>query len=84
MDKKIALVELLQHSILLTAEQKLLLLDALPSFNERQIDALGKFLSMEQQFVETHSDEILADMKKIYEELHLDDEKIYVGMGKPS
>lgn len=84
MNKKIAVVDLLQASVLLTAEQKLFLLDALPTFTEKQVDALGTFLAMEQQFIATHSDEILANMKKIYEDLHLDDgNNVYVGVGKP-
>ena len=86
MNKKIALVDLLQASILFTAEQKLLILDQLPMFNEKQVDALGSFLAMEQQFIETHNDEIVANMKKMYAELHVQEspDAVYVGSGKPN
>ncbi len=87
MNNKIALVDLIQASILLTAEQKLTLLDELPSFTEKQVMALGSFLAMEQEFITEHKEEILANMKKIYEELHLGDtptNQVFVGTGKPS
>jgi hypothetical protein len=84
MNKKIVLVDLIQASILLTAEQKLAVLDGLPSFTEKQVDALGTFLAMEQQFIKDHSDEILANMKAIYRDLGLEDvDQVYVGVGKP-
>ncbi len=87
MNKKIALVDIIEASILLTAEQKLLLLDELPAFTEIQVNALGSFLAMEQQFITDHSEEILANMKKIYEDLHLGDaptNQVFVGTGRPS
>lgn len=87
MNNKIALVDLIEASILLTAEQKLTLLDELPSFTEKQTSTLGSFLFMEQQFIADHKDEILSNMKKLYEELHLGEvqsQQIFVGTGKPS
>ncbi|MEK7533524.1 MAG: hypothetical protein AAB542_03760 [Patescibacteria group bacterium] len=87
MNNKIALVDLIQASILLTAEQKLTLLDELPSFTEKQANALGSFLSLEQEFITDHKEEILANMKKIYEELHIGEmqtKQVFVGTGKPS
>lgn len=86
MNKKIALVDLIEVSVLLTAEQKLLLLDELSGFNEKQVTALGTFLAMEQQFINEHKDEILTEMKKIYNDLHLDEQQanqVFVGTGKP-
>lgn len=86
MNKKIALVDLIEASILLTAEQKLLLLEELPGFNEKQVTALGTFLAMEQQFINEHKDEILVHMKQIYNDLHLEEQQtnqVFVGSGKP-
>lgn len=86
MNNKIALVDLIQASILLTAEQKLTLLDELPSFTEKQGNALGSFLSLEQEFITDHKEEILDNMKKLYQELHLEEaqtKQIFVGSGKP-
>jgi len=84
MNKKIALVDLLQESILLTAEQKLRILDQLPMFNEKQVDALGKLLALEQRFIETHNDDIKANMNTIYETFLQKElpEPVYVGTGK--
>lgn len=86
MNKKIALVDLIEASVLLTAEQKLVVLDELPSFTEKQVNTLGSFLAMEQQFITDHKEELLDTMKKLYEELRLEDaqtKQIFVGSGKP-
>ncbi len=87
MNKKIALVDLIETSVLLTAEQKLGLLDMLPGFNEKQVDTLGELLAMERQFIDDHKEEILGHMKEIYDDLHIGeigDTQVYVGSGKPS
>ncbi len=86
MNNKIALVDLIEASVLLTAEQKLVVLDELPSFTEKQVNALGSFLALEQQFIADHKEEILDNMKKLYEELRLEKaqtKQIFVGTGKP-
>lgn len=84
MNKKIGLVELLKVSMLLTAQQKLIILDRLPTLNEKQVDALGIFLAMERRFNDAHKDEILANIRRMVLPL-LDGEgaeKVYVGTGK--
>lgn len=86
MNNKIALVDLIEASVLLTAEQKLVVLDELPSFTEKQVNALGSFLALEQQFIADHKEEILDNMKKLYEELRLEEaqtKQVFVGTGKP-
>lgn len=86
MNNKIALVDLIEASVLLTAEQKLVVLDELPSFTEKQVNALGSFLALEQQFIADHKEEILDNMKKLYEELRLEEaqtKQVFVGSGKP-
>lgn len=80
-------MDLIEASILLTAEQKLTVLDELPAFTEKQVNALGSFLALEQEFLSDHREEILENMKKLYEQLHLADaqtKQVFVGTGKPS
>jgi hypothetical protein len=85
MNKKIALVTLIEASIILADEDRLMLLDLVPGLTEKQVEALGKFFALERQFVLSHED----DVKQKIDELltNLDDtekDTVYIGSGKAS
>lgn len=83
MNKKIALVTLIKASIILSDEDRLVLLDLVPGLSDRQIDALGKFFVTERQFVLDHEDDVKQKLDSILTELEREDhEKVYVGSGK--
>jgi len=83
-----AVLTLLEESILLSYDQKLELVDAFPSLSEEQIDAIGHFLSTEEQIREEYGDDIKLGVEKVLKEITSNDEEerkqIYVGVGKPS
>ncbi len=99
MNKKIALVTLIRHSLILPDATKIDLITSLPSLNDRQVEALGMFLAKErEQLLESESqimariDEILVELDKTTSRkpasggpVQAEDqiEKLYVGSGKP-
>lgn len=85
MNKKVALVTLIESSLLLTADDKLALIDRVPSLNEKQVDTVGKFLALERQIILEHKDELNAQFSQMISELEKETpDAVYVGSGKPS
>lgn len=85
MNKKIALVTLIEVSFILSDEDRLRLLDLVPGLNDKQVDALGKFFALERQFILTHEDDLRQQFDILLMELERGrKEKVYVGTGKPS
>ena len=88
MNKKLALVTLLEASLMLTAEEKLDLIDAVPGLNDRQVDALGVCLARERELVLANEPAVMSDIQKKLDDIANQDEQrpdtIYVGVGKPS
>ncbi len=80
-DLKIALVGLIKNSILLSSEEQLKLLDLVPSLNQKQIGALGKFLTQERDLWFKHGDTVLQQTEKILSDFS--DEQVLVGTGTP-
>lgn len=64
-EQKTALVGLIKNSILLTSEEQLKLLDLIPSLNQKQVAALGKFLIQERDLWLQHGDTVLTQAQKI-------------------
>jgi hypothetical protein len=84
MNKKVALVTLIEASVLLSDEDKLALLDRVPALNDKQVTALGKFLAAERQFALDHEDDIRRSMEKLMGTLDLPEKKtVFIGSGKP-
>ena len=88
MNKKIALVHLIEESLLLSSGQKLELLDMVAGFTQKQVDALGKFLVSEQEFLLDNQEEILTHTQSMIETLTgkvlaPGENQLLVGKGKP-
>lgn len=99
MNKKVALVILIRHSILLPDDSKLALLEQIQSMNDRQVDALGKFLATEREIALGSEQEIQAHVDEFVKELEINAQKglqavpqsanldkvdqVYIGSGKP-
>lgn len=85
MNKKIALVTLIEASIILADEDRLMLLDLVPGLTEKQVEALGKFFALERQFVLSHEDDVKQKIDELLTNLD-DNEKdtVYIGSGKAS
>lgn len=86
MNKKIALIRLLEASFVLNDTEKLALLDSVSSMNEKQVQAMGVFLATERQFILEHEGDIRSSLESILvslEQTALKD-KVYVGVGKPN
>lgn len=83
MNKKVALVNLIEASVLLSDDDKLALIDRVPTLNEKQVDAMGTYLATERQFVLEHRQELTDSFNAMLAELTKPDEKVYVGSGKP-
>ena len=64
MNKKIALVTLIEASIILSDEDRLMLLDLVPGLTDKQVDALGKFFALERQFILSHEDEVKEKLEE--------------------
>lgn len=85
MNKKVALVTLIESSLLLTADDKLALIDRVPTLNEKQVDTIGKFLALERQVILEHKDELNLQFARMISELEKEaPDAVYVGSGKPS
>ena len=83
-NNKIALVTLIEASILLSDEDKLELMDEVPAMTDQRVEALGKFLSMEREFAIEHETAIRAHMQALLDNLDAQsDKRVYVGTGKP-
>jgi len=88
-EKQNALMTLIDGSILLSYEQKLDMIDEFPRLTEEQIDALGKFLAVEEQMREEFPEDIQKGVESVLtqivgEPVVGDDNRVYVGVGKPS
>jgi hypothetical protein len=86
MNKKIALVTLIEASFLLSSGEKLALLDTVPTLNDKQVQALGTMLAKERAVMLANEDAIMTTIQKHLEAMREedDDNKVYVGTGKPS
>lgn len=86
MNKKIALVTLIEASILLSSDEKLTLIDAVPGFNDKQVMALGKMLAEERAVLLTNENLIMQTIQTKLEEIRNQqaDNAVYIGSGKPS
>lgn len=80
MNKKVALITLIEASMVLTPEEKLDLIDGVPGLNEFQVDALGKFLAIERQTLLDNELYIMEDVRRKLS----NDNTVYVGVGKPN
>lgn len=83
MQKKEALVTLIESGFVFSDEDKLALIDRVPALNDRQVDMLGKYLAREREFVLEHEDDIRKQMDELLTELDKPKvEQVYVGEGK--
>lgn len=84
MNKKIALVRLLEASFVLNDEERFALLEAVPSMNEKQVQAMGTFLATERQFILEHERDMRMNLDKLFKKVEENNkENVYVGVGKP-
>ncbi|MFZ5534759.1 MAG: hypothetical protein ACOY3M_01225 [Patescibacteria group bacterium] len=82
MNKKIALVTLIEASIILSDEDRLMLLDLVPGLTEKQVDALGKFFALERKFVLSNEDDVKQKIESLLTGLDRQDtDTVYVGSG---
>jgi len=65
MNKKIALIHLIEASVLFTDEDKLALIRYVPSLTDKEVDTLGKYLASERQFILDHEAEIIEQMEEL-------------------
>lgn len=84
MDKKIALLTLLESSFVLTDEEKALMVDALPLLTDEQVEVMGKFLTAERRFLLDHEGDLHKSLEEIRGILEMENQKntVYVGVGK--
>lgn len=83
MNKKVALVTLIESSLIFSDEDKLALIERVPSFTDRQVDLLGRYLAMERQFVLEHKDDLRKNLDALLVEMEHKDDAVYVGTGRP-
>lgn len=87
MDKKLALVTLIEHSLILSDEAKLGLLAKIETMTDGEVDKLGEFLAVERDYVLQNEDGIKKSVAEVMEDLAKytpePKEQIYVGTGKP-
>lgn len=87
-EKQNALMILLEGSILLSYEQKLDIIDEFPRLTEEQIDALGKFLAAEEKIREEFPEDIQKGVESVLTQIVGqpvgEDNRVYVGTGRPS
>jgi hypothetical protein len=88
--KQDALMTLLEESILLSYEQKLDVINIFPTLTEEQIDALGAFLAAEERIREEFPEEIQKGVESVLTDIvgeqvtmPSDDNKVYIGTGRP-
>lgn len=87
MDKKLALVTLVEHSIVLSDEAKLALLAKMDTITDEEVEKLGAFLATERDYVLENQDGIKKSVAEVMQELASytpePKEQVYVGTGKP-
>lgn len=83
MNRKIALVTLIEASLFFSDEDKLALIERVPSLNDKQVETLGKFLAAERQFALDHEAEIRHQFDQLIADMEDADNTVYVGSGKP-
>jgi hypothetical protein len=88
LNKKLALVTLIKHSMSFASEAKLALLEHVKSMTEEDVEKLGKYLLAEHTFVIENEDLILRCTKEVSETFDSSpntrfDNTVYVGVGKP-
>ncbi len=90
-EKQDAVLILLEESILLSYEQKLDIIDEFPRLTQEQIDALGSFLAAEEKIREEFPEDIQKGIESVLSqivgekiEMPTDDNKVYIGIGKPA
>jgi hypothetical protein len=71
MDKKQALILMVQNSLMVTDAEKKKILYQLDSFSREQIDALGVFLAYEQLGMIENKDKLLKQTKLLMNTLEL-------------
>ena len=71
MEKKDALILLLQNSLIVTDKEKKKILHKLAALSSSQIDALGTFLSYEQVCLMENKDTLLKQTKLLMNTLEL-------------
>lgn len=69
MDKRQALVILINHSFFLTDEVKTQLLNKLSTFSEKEIENIGTFLALEKAKSLEGSKEVISNIDKILAEM---------------
>jgi hypothetical protein len=70
MDKKTALVTLLENSFWIRDAVKINILKHINTLTDVQIDILGRFLAEEQKYIVSHKDEIMANSNKILDAIN--------------
>jgi hypothetical protein len=65
MDKKSALIILLENSFWIADEAKIFILKNINKMGDEQITLLGKMLAEERQYMITHKDEVLHNSEKL-------------------
>ena len=67
MDKKTALITLLDNSFWISDPDKVIILQKIDTLTEEQIDSIGKFLVSERDFMLANEAQILDRTQKILE-----------------
>lgn len=79
---------LIEGSILLSYEQKLDIIDGFPKLSQEQINALGAFLAAEEKIREEFPEDIQKGVESVLSQIVGqpvgDDNRVYVGTGRPS
>lgn len=68
MDKKEALLVLIQHSMFIPEKVKLELIEKIDQMTDEQINDIGRFLALEKKKSIEGSDEMISYIEKILEE----------------
>ena len=90
MNKRLALVTLIKHSLLLSADIKISLLKRVGDLEENDVQTLGNYLAAELQFVKDNAQKIqeyagsLVDYFTLNPLIPTNDnpDKVYVGTGR--
>jgi len=87
MDKKVALVTLIENSFVLPNEVKLELLGRVEGLSDTDVEKLGTFLAAERQFVLDHEKGVRDSVAEILQMLDTPKpepgDAVYVGTGRP-
>lgn len=87
MDKKLALVTLIEHSIVLSDEAKLALLAKMEMMMDKDVMKLGEFLAAERAYVLENQDGIKKSVAEVMDAFAKytpePKEQVFVGTGKP-